>query len=140
MGTIVAVVAVAAGISQTGFGHAALERAGLVQHPAAFTALYFLHSDLGEQQAPRHVKYDASFVVQNEGSASRSYNWSVLVSQRGRSRRIGAGTTRVAAGRKAAILQTGSFPCARGQMDIIVKLAHPTEKIDAWVTCGTGGS
>ena len=41
VGALVVVAAAATGIGQTGAGHALLEKAGLIQRPVGYTALYF---------------------------------------------------------------------------------------------------
>jgi|GEM_PF-1517403 len=134
MGALIAVVAVAAGISQTTAGHAALRKAGLFEEPTSYTSLAFLQS-LPEQLASKRANIDISFMIHNAGTTPRDYQWSVLLVRKGRTHRMAAGALRVASRDGAAITRFAEISCTGGRVRIVVNLARPAESIDAWTAC-----
>lgn len=130
------VVVMAAGLGQTGAGHAILRKAGLFEEPAGYTSLAFLNPrSLNEPLASKRADVTVSFVIHNAGSTSRDYRWTVLLAQGQRTRRVASGSVRVASGRGAAVTQSAEIICTRGKVRIVVNLARPSESIDAWMTC-----
>lgn len=135
---LVAVIALAAGVGQTSLGHAILGKAGLYEEPTSYTSLAFLHpQSLPEQIGSKRTNVDVSFMIQNIGSTSRVYQWSVVLVQGQRTSRAAAGIVSVASGSGAAITRSASILCTRGQVRIVVRLASPAEAIDAWTTCSS---
>lgn len=133
---LVALVALAAGLGQTAIGHEVLRKTGLFEQPTSYTSLAFRAPGfLVEQLSPKPQTVDVSFVIRNAASIPRDYQWSELVVQGGRSRRVAAGGVRVAAGREAAITRLQELSCTGGRVQVIVKLASPAESIDAWMAC-----
>jgi uncharacterized SAM-binding protein YcdF (DUF218 family) len=134
--TLVAVVALAVGIGQTGAGHAMLQKAGLFQRPASYTSLAFSkRPSVSEKPKSKRADVSVSFVIHNTGATPRDYQWSVLVSQGPLPRRVADGRVHVPSGRGATVTQTAKITCTPGQMRIVVSLARPAEFIDAWMTC-----
>ena len=139
-----AVVAVAAtGIGQTGTGHALLEKAGLIQRPASYTALSFKTPVEPVKLNPtgKRASYTLTVNIQNTNTASRDYLLSLLLVQRqGHARQINSrASSLVGPGKMASISLTGKITCARdpAPVEFIVQLAgsHPAEAIHAWTTC-----
>ena len=136
MAALVAVVVLVAVLGQTSVGHAMLQKAGLDAEPTSYTALAFQHPQaLPEQLASRRASVGVSFVIHNAGSTPRDYQWSVVLVQGQRTRRVASGSARVASGRGATITQAVSISCTRGQVRIVVSLVRPAESIDAWTAC-----
>jgi hypothetical protein len=133
----VAVIAVAAGIAQTSAGHTLLRRVGLFQAPSSYTSLAFQHPQfLPGQLRSNPANVPVSFKIQDIGSVSRDYGWSVLVNNDGRTRGISSGQVRLAAGHATVISRIVHISCSPGRVRISVSLtAHPAESIDAWTTC-----
>jgi hypothetical protein len=131
-------VLLAVGLGQTAAGHAILQRAGLFEKPASYTSLAFDRpQSLPEQLGSRRAKVPLSFVINNVGSASRDYQWSVQLVQGRTPRRIAAGSVRITSGHVATIASTVDISCARGKVRIIVSLAQPDESIDAIMSCSS---
>ena len=142
VGALVVVAAAATGIGQTGAGHALLEKAGLIQRPTGYTALYF-----GDptppvliNQAANSERYTLRFLVHNAQPRSQGYRWSMLLVERpGHARPLKSQPVAVGPGQTASIPQTGKFTCDRDQIvEFIVQLAGPGthETIHARATCG----
>ena len=133
---LVGVVVLAAVVGQTAAGHAILQRAGLFEEPAIYTSLAFEHPQLlPEQLRSRRAKVPLSFVINNAGSASRDYQWSVRLVHGRVTRLLAAGSVAIASGRAAEIARTADISCAGGKVQIIVSLARPDESIDAIMSC-----
>lgn len=138
---LVVVAAAATGIGQTGAGHALLEKAGLIQRPAAFTALSFKAPDVPVEvrsAGKRAHYYSLTVNIQNTNTTSRDYVLSLLLVQRpGHARQIKTRPTLVGPGKKASILLNGKITCARDSVEFIVQLAgsRPPEAIHAWTPC-----
>jgi hypothetical protein len=136
---LVGAVVLAAAIGQTAVGHAILQRSGLFEEPANYTSLTFEHpQSLPEQLRYRRTKVALSFVINNVGSASHDYQWSVRLVQGHATRRLAAGSVAIASGHAAEIARTADISCVRGKVQIIVSLARPDESIDAFMSCSPG--
>ena len=141
VGALVVVAAAATGIGQTGAGHALLERAGLIQRPTGYTALYF--NDPARPvmitQAGKRARYTLRFLVHNAQPRSQGYRWSMLLVQRpGHARPLKSGPVAVGPGNTASIPQAGEFTCDRNRsVEFIVQLAgrDTHEAIHAWAPC-----
>jgi hypothetical protein len=130
------VIALLAGIGQTSVGHMILRKAGLFEEPSSYTSLAFRQpQSLPEQLGSKRANVDVSFVIQNASDTPRDYQWSVLVLQGGRTQRVAAGTAHVASQRGSSITRSVKIFCTRGQVRILVSLAHPAEYIDALTAC-----
>jgi len=131
-------VVLAAAIGQTAVGHTILQRAGLFEERAGYTSLAFVHpQSLPEQLGSRRAKVALSFVINNVDSASRDYQWSVRLVQGGDTRRLAAGSVRIAPDHTAEIARTADISCVRGKVQIVVSLARPDESIDAFISCSS---
>jgi hypothetical protein len=142
VGALVVVAAAAAGIGQTGAGHALLEKAGLIQRPSGYTALSFKAPDtpVNVTSAGKREHYALTVNIQNTNTTSRGYRLSVLLVQRpGHARRIKTRSSAfVGPGKTASIPLAGSITCERDHLvEFIVQLAgsRPPEAIHAWATC-----
>ena len=126
----------AAVIGQTAGGHTILQSAGLFEEPAGYTSLAFAHpQSLPEQLTVRRAKVALSFVISNADGVARDYQWSVRLVQGRATRRLAAGSVRIASGHTAEIARSAGISCARGKVQIIVSLARPDESIDAFMSC-----
>jgi|HubBroStandDraft_3_1064219.scaffolds.fasta_scaffold43005_2 hypothetical protein len=138
---LVVVAGVATGIGQTGVGHALLEKAGLIQRPAVYTALSFKAPDMPVEvrsAGKRAHYYSLTVKIQNADTTSRDYLLSLLLVQRpGHARLINTGAALVGPGKTAPITLTGKITCARVPVEFIVQLAgsRPREALHAWTTC-----
>ena len=129
-------VVVLASVFQTSVGHAMLRAAGLSQEPAGYTSLSFLHPrSLPEQLKRAHETTVTSFAIHNATGSTHDYRWSVFLVYRRRTRRVHAGSVRLAPGRGAEITQPVAITCTRGRVRIVVSLERPTESIDTWMAC-----
>jgi hypothetical protein len=145
---LVLAAAAVTGIGQTGAGHSLLEKAGLIQQPTGYTALAF-----GQPSQPLSIKpagkkgkkarYKLSFSIQNAGTASRAYRWTLLlVRHPGHADRIAAQPVSVGPGKMVSIHQAGNITCGRAaQVEFIVQLtgSRPAEAIHARATCPRSG-
>jgi hypothetical protein len=138
---LVAVVILAAGIGQTGAGHAALRAAGLYSAPGGYTSLAFVHpGSVLPSSVTNRAKLGVAFVIQNADGNKRDYQWSVSLVQPGGTRRVAAGRAAVGSGREAAITASVPVSCTSGTLEVVVRLAHPAEALDARTSSsGTGG-
>jgi hypothetical protein len=131
-------VVLAAAIGQTAVGHAILQRSGLFEEPVNYTSLTFGRpQSLPEQLRYRRAKVPLSFVINNVGSASRDYHWSVQLVQGRATRHVASGSVRIASGHAAEIASTADISCTQGKVRIIVSLAQPDESIDAIMSCSS---
>lgn len=143
VGALVVVAAAATGIGQTGAGHALLEKAGLTQRPAGYTALYFGKPTQAQpvmiKLAGKSVSYTLTFFVRNAQPTSRGYRWSTRLVQRpGHPQPLRSGSATVGPGKTVSIPQNGKFTCERDRpVEFIVQLAGQgtREAIHAWATC-----
>lgn len=136
LATLVAVVALTAGIGQTTAGHAILREAGLLEEPASYTSLAFQYPQrLQEQLSVKRANVGVSFVIRNAGSTPRDYRWSMLLVQGSRTSLVAAGSAGLASGRETAITRSAKIFCTQGQVRIVVRLARPAEYIDAIMAC-----
>ncbi|HEX9354948.1 MAG TPA: hypothetical protein VF933_14165, partial [Streptosporangiaceae bacterium] len=133
---LVALVAAAAGLAQTGAGHAFLQRAGLFQPPVSYTTLAFAHPEsLPIQLKSRHASLNVSFVIHNVSRSSHAYHWSILVVRAGRSHREAAGALQVPGEGRATVSRTVNRKCVGGGLRLVVRLATPPESVDFLATC-----
>jgi hypothetical protein len=146
VGALVVVAAAATGIGQTGVGHALLERAGLTQRPAGYTALSFTAPDVPVKvgsAGKRAHSYSLTVNIRNTNTTSRYYLLSLLLAQRpGQARRIRTRTALVGPRKAVSISQKGTFDCERGRpVEFIVQLAgrDTHEAIHAWASCRRPG-
>jgi hypothetical protein len=129
-------VVVLASVFQTSVGHAMLRAAGLSQEPTGYTSLSFLHPQSPpEQLKPAHGNTVTSFAIHNATSSTHDYHWSVSLVRRGLTRRVHAGSVRLAPGRGAEITRSIAITCTRGLVRIVVSLESPAESIGTWVAC-----
>jgi hypothetical protein len=147
VGALVVVAAAATGIGQTGAGHALLEKAGLIQRPTGYTALYFrdpTNPVMIPNSAGKRVPYTLSFFVHNARPRLQGYRWSLLLVQRpGQARTVKSQSAAVGPGKTVLISHTGKFTCDRyRRVEFIVRLAGSGthEAIHAWAACGRSGS
>lgn len=133
---LIAVVTLAAGVSQTGPGHTILRETGLSEKPATYTSLAFLHpQSLPEQLETKRASENISFAITNKGGAIYDYQWSVQLVQGQSHYSVATGSVRIASGDEASITSPVKILCARGQVQIVVSLTRPAESIDAWIAC-----
>jgi hypothetical protein len=133
---LVVVVALGAAIAQTSAGHELFRSAGLSEEPTSYTSLAFLHpQSLPKQFKSKRTSAQISFVIGNDTSASRDYQWKVLVEREGRIHIVGAGGASVASERTTEIKRSVNFSCIRERVRVVVSITHPAESIEAWIQC-----
>ena len=115
--TLIAAVVLAAGIGQTGPGHAILGKLGLYEEPASYTSLAFLHPGSIGEQLQKQATVGVSFVIRNTGGTPRNYQWSVSVIQRQQTRHVAAGSASVASGQGTTITRAAKFPVRKDRFE-----------------------
>jgi hypothetical protein len=135
---LLVILAVAAGIGQTGFGNSLLRGAGLFKTSSNYTSLAFLRPQLlpGQLKSKR-ANVGISFVIHNAASIHRYYQWSVLLVRGDGALQVDAGIARVPPGHGAAITRSVGISCTQGRIRIVVRIARPAESIGAWTACWT---
>lgn len=131
------VLAMTAGLAQTGTGHTLMRWAGLTAPPAAYTALSFTNP----QSLPTGVRSGSfaltvPFTLHNVSATARTYRWSVLAVQGTRSRAAVRGSLTIAPDQAENLNQPVSGFCRTGPLQVVVRLAAPPESIDFWAACG----
>jgi hypothetical protein len=124
-------------VAQTPPGHSLLRLTGLVQSPAAYSALYF--TDPGGLPATLpsgHVALNVSFAVHNASASANSYRWAVQLVQGTRAHLAASGTTAIPAGGTKAENRAVSTVCPSGVLEVVVRLAAPAESIHFRAACG----
>jgi hypothetical protein len=123
-------------VFQTRAGQAVLRTAGLSREATGYTSLSFLHpQSLPEQLTPGQANVATAFTIHNVTSAVHDYRWSVSLVYSGQTRRVHAGSVRLAPGRRAEITRSIAITCTQGLARIIVSLESPAESIDSWMAC-----
>lgn len=138
---LAAVVVLAAGLAQTGPGHALLQDTGLYQVPTSYTQLSFtapnsLPASLESERAPIHV----SFAIHNVSGSSRTYHWSIELVRSGRGHQEASGAVNAPAQGSVTVARTVTMACTGGRLQVVVRLASPVESIDFWTACSSPGS
>jgi hypothetical protein len=124
-------------VAQTPPGHSLLHLTGLVQSPAAYSALYF--TDPGGLPATLpsgHVALNVSFAVHNASASANSYRWTVQLVQGTKAHLAVSGTTAIPAGGTKAENRAVSTVCPSGVLEVVVRLAAPAESIHFRAACG----
>lgn len=124
-------------VAQTSPGHSLLRLTGLVQSPAAYSALYF--TDPGGLPATLpsgHVALNVSFAVHNASASANSYRWTVQLVQGTKTHLAARGTTAIPAGGTKAENRAVSTVCPRGVLEVVIRLATPAESIHFRAACG----
>ena len=133
---LIAVLAVASGLIQTGAGHSLLQRAGLVAEPVDYTALSFDNPAALPTQLPSaHATVPTAFMIHNVSGAQRTYRWFIDVTRNDRSQRIGTGTLDLPAESQQVIRENLALSCPSGRLKVTISLASPAESIDYWASC-----
>jgi hypothetical protein len=136
LGPLVGVAALVT-VAQTPPGHSLLRLTGLVQSPAAYSALYF--TDPGGLPATLpsgHVALNVSFAIRNASQSANSYQWAVQVVQGKKTHSAARGTTTVPAGGTKAEIRAVTALCPTGVLEVVVRLAAPAESIHFRAVCG----
>ncbi|MGH3259208.1 MAG: hypothetical protein ACRDOU_28045 [Streptosporangiaceae bacterium] len=135
------VLAMAAGLAQTGTGHTLMRLAGLTSAPAAYTALYFTDP----QSLPTGVRSGSfaltvPFTLHNLSATARTYQWSVSAVQGTRIRAAVRGRLTMAPDQAENLILPVSGFCRAGSragsLQVVIRLAAPQESIDFWAACG----
>jgi hypothetical protein len=124
-------------LAQTPPGHSLLRLTGLVQSPAAYSALYF--TDPGGLPATLpsgHVALNVSFAVHNASQSANSYRWTVQVAHGKKTHPAAGGTVTIPAGGTKAENRPVIAFCPSGVLDVVVRLAAPAESIHFRAVCG----
>jgi hypothetical protein len=133
-----AFVLAAAGFTQTSAGSAVLRDTGVSGQPSAYTALSFANpNDLPTQLYSLEALLPADFVIRNESSDARQYDWQVVEVKEGRDRLVASGRAAVAPGAATTITRSFVASCAGRKIGISVRLTAPREAIEFWSSCAT---
>jgi hypothetical protein len=136
--TLTLAAVLAAGIGQASAGHVVLRRLGLLGGPAPYTSLAFLHPQSLPGQLPAaRARVDTSFVIYNSDVARHDYQWSLQLVHSGHDRVVDAGAVQVPGRHRTVILRATEISCSGGEVEIVIKLIHPAEAIDAFAACRT---
>jgi hypothetical protein len=135
--TLLAVLALLAGLAQTPPGSSVLRDTGLVGSPQTYTSLYFTDPGALPSTVPSgHVALTVSFSVHNASSSSNNYQWTIQVGQGNQQTPAASGTITVPpGGTKPQNSQLDTF-CPSGDLQVVVRLAAPAESIDFRAACG----
>lgn len=132
----ITVVALIAGLAQTSGGHSVMRSAGLFQEPAAYSELAFTSPNaLPEILASGKNVVNVSFDIHNVTGSVRNYQWSILLVQSDRSQLEGSGVARTLGQKSASVKKLVPVVCTAGRIQLVVRLASPSESIDFWMTC-----
>lgn len=133
-----AFVLAAIGFAQTSAGSAVLRGTGVSGRPAAYTALSFATPKyLPTQLYSQEALLPADFVIKNESSASRQFDWQIVEIRNGHDRELASGQTVVGSGATATLSRSFLTSCVGGKIGISVRLTAPREAIEFWSTCVT---
>jgi hypothetical protein len=133
---LVALVILGAGLAQTKSGRVLLQDAGLLQVPPSYTELAFTTpSNVPVTLKSAHAPIEVSFDIHNVSGSPRAYRWSITFVRSGRSHVKASGVVRAPAQGRATVATTFATVCVGGRLQVVVRLAIPTESIDFWATC-----
>ena len=131
-----AVILAVVGLAQTRQGHALLADAGLYKAPASYTELSFTEPGaLPSALAKPSGIVKVSFSIHNVSGDSRSYQWSVVLVDAGRSKVGASGTAATPAQGRTVVTRSVAASCAGGRLQVVARLASPAESISFWMTC-----
>lgn len=130
-----AVVALMAGLLQTGNGYSFLQKIGFSGAAASYTSLAFTDPQSLPTHLSRSIRMRLSFDVTNTSAGPRGYHWSLMLQRAGRDKRLAAGEINVPAGNRLTVARTVRASCTKGRARMIVRLAAPAESIDFWMDC-----
>jgi hypothetical protein len=133
---LAAVVLTCVGVAQTHQGHAALRDVGLYEAPATYTELAFSEpGKLPGALTKPNANINVSFTIHNVSSQSRSYQWSILLLEAGKSQVKATGAVSAPAQGQSEVTKSVGAACAGGRLQVTVRLASPAESISFWMTC-----
>jgi hypothetical protein len=136
LGPLVGVAALVT-VAQTSPGHSLLRLTGLVQSPAAYSALYFTDpGGLPARLPAGHVTLNLSFAVHNASASANSYRWTVQLVRGTKAHLAASGTTAIPADGTKAENPVVSTVCPSGVLEVVVRLAAPAESIHFRASCG----
>ncbi len=136
LGLLAGVIALVT-VAQTPPGHSFLRLTGLVQPPAAYSALYFPDpGGLPTTLPSGHVALNVSFAVRNASRSAHSYRWTVQVVQGRKAHSAASGTTAIPAGGSKAENRVVTALCPSGVLEVVVRLTTPAESIHFRAVCG----
>jgi osmotically-inducible protein OsmY len=136
-----AIIVLAAGLGQTSTGHAVLQKAGLFEKPASYTALSFKNpQSLPRQLDSQRTDVRISFEIQNTSSVPQDYQWTVQLDQGALTYRAATGNAHLGSARAVVIARDVQISCTQGLVRMIVSLARPAEFIDSWAACSPPGT
>jgi hypothetical protein len=133
---VVALVLLCIGLAQTSQGHVLLSDVGLYEQPASYTELTFTNpGDLPSTLPSPNSPIDVSFGIHNASGATRSYQWSVVLTTAGQSHVKASGAITAPAQGRVTVTKSVAMACVGGRLQVLVRLASPAESVDFWVTC-----
>jgi hypothetical protein len=133
---VLPILALVAGVIQTGPGHSVLRALGLFADSGSYTAISFENPEnLPHQLKSVKTTLKLAFEISNETTETEDYHWTSVVNQSHGSRQMKAGHVRLSPGRTASVALAFKLDCHDEQLEVSVGLAEPAEHIDAWFSC-----
>ena len=133
---LIALVALCAGLAQTGQGHAVLGDMGLYETPPSYTELAFTNAgSLPNYTKSAKTEVRVSFGIHNLSGTPHAYRWSIVAVQRGAIEVKAAGAVTVLSQGRATVSKRVAVICAAVRDQVVVRLANPAESIDFWLAC-----
>jgi hypothetical protein len=137
---LVAVVLICVSLAQTQQGHVVLGDVGLYK-TVSYTELAFSDPGTlpGTLEKP-HEDLDVSFGIHNVSTDARSYHWSIVLVHGTYGQVKASGNVLTAAQGRATVSKSVAASCTGGRLQVVVRLASPSESISFRMTCPPAAS
>lgn len=97
--------------------------------------LAFAHPRELPVKVASRAKFHVSFLVRNVTGGNQDYQWTLLLTCKGRSHRQGGGRMSLPSGYAATLTPTVIMACPAGKAKIVISLTRPAEAINFWTQC-----
>jgi hypothetical protein len=119
-------------VVQTGFGHSALQAAGLSRPTESFVELYFPDARTLPSTLPASRRLKIRFAVGYVGSRTHSFAWQV--SER-TDKVLASGHSIVTASRTDVVVQILRVDCSGKRTQLRISVEHSSARITLWLSC-----
>lgn len=132
---LVAFVLICASLAQTEQGHVVLGDVG-VDKTVSYTELAFSDPMTlpGTLEKP-HEDLKVSFGIHDVSTDTRSYKWSIVLVHGTDSQVKATGNVLTPAQSRVTVTKSVAASCTGGRLQLVVRLASPSESISFWMTC-----
>jgi hypothetical protein len=136
-GLLVALALAAVALAQSSAGRSTLRRFGLANAPPRYTELSFSWpTKLPKYLLDGRSRHVVPFSVHNSEGRDLTYRWTVSETAGGRTSRLAAGSTFIAAGDRTAVAPRFDVACAgSGRVRVVIDLPDQSESIGWWAQC-----